>query len=93
MQKHTKIFMKYYNLGEQDIIMCEACGKQGRIDGSGFDLHHINGRGKGKDVIENLILLCRRCHNKAHELTLTKEELQLIHNYALTRMSKRDFIK
>jgi len=80
MQKHTRIYMKYFDYGEQDVICCEACLHPGRIDGQGFDLHHINGRGKGKDVIENLILLCRKCHTKAHEGKLSKSELQYIHN-------------
>jgi 5-methylcytosine-specific restriction endonuclease McrA len=93
MQKHVRIYLNYFNIGEQDIIRCELCGKQGRADGGGFDIHHIEGRGKGKDEITNLILLCRKCHEKAHKIELTRKELILIHNYTLTGMSKRDFLK
>jgi hypothetical protein len=46
--------MKHFDLGEQDILTCECCMKQGRVDGEGFDFHHIWGRGKDKDVIQNI---------------------------------------
>ena len=86
--------MRHFNIGMQDVISCEACGKQGRIDGGGYDLHHIVYRSQGgTDEVENCILLCRRCHDKAHATKLNKDELQLIHNYTLTGMSKRNFIK
>ena len=83
MQKHVKVYLNHFKLGEQDIISCEACPRSGRVDGSGFDIHHIDGRGKDKDVIENLMCLCRLCHKKAHATKLNKAELQLIHNYKL----------
>jgi len=82
MQKHTKIYMQYFDYGEQDVILCEACGRPA------VDIHHINGRGKGKDVIENLMALCRRCHNLAHENKISEGELQLIHNYFLAGQRK-----
>jgi hypothetical protein len=70
--EHVKVYLKYFNLGEQDIIECEICGKQGRIDRGGFDIHHLNGRGKGKDVIENLQCLCRKHHTYANEGKIDK---------------------
>ena len=74
MQKHTRIYMKYFDYGEQDFIPCEACGREA------VDIHHIHGRGKDKDIIENLMALCRRCHEKAHQEKLSKSELEYIHN-------------
>jgi len=74
MQKHTRIYMKYFDYGEQSFIPCEACGNRAN------DVHHVNGRGKDKDVITNLMALCRDCHTKAHEGKLSKSELQYIHN-------------
>ena len=74
MLKHTKIYMKYFDYGEQDFIPCEACGREA------VDIHHIHGRGKDKDIIENLMALCRRCHEKAHQEKLSKSELEYIHN-------------
>ena len=84
MTKHCRIYMKHFNYGEQDIILCEACG------GVAVDIHHINGRiGEDADDIRNLMALCRRCHEKAHLMKLDKSDLQLIHNYFLTGQRKQ----
>jgi predicted restriction endonuclease len=74
--------MKHFGYGEGDFIPCEACGSQA------VDVHHIWGRGKGKDVIENLAALCRRHHEFAHNGTVTKAEMQTIHNYFLAGQRK-----
>ena len=80
MQKHTKVYFKHFGLGEQSDICCEICGKGGRADKAGFDLHHLTPRSQGgKDVIENLILLCRKCHNRAHDETINKAVLKARH--------------
>ncbi len=64
MKKHVKIYLDYYGYGEQDVIICECCGRKA------VDIHHIKRRGLGGskrcDNIENLIGLCRDCHDKAH---------------------------
>lgn len=91
MTPHAKVYMKHFNIGEQDIVTCECCGKSGRIDNGGYDVHHINGRGKGKNIIENLALLCRKCHNLAHT-KLSKTEMQYIHNNFLAGNHKQ-FVK
>ena len=74
MKRHVKIYMRYFNFGEQDIIYCEKCHTKA------VDIHHIHGRGKGKDIIENLMALCRDCHNMVHAGKISKVELQRIHN-------------
>ncbi len=79
MKAYTKIYFNYFNIaynesGWHDYIACEYCGAES------VDTHHINGRGKGKDVIENLIALCRKCHDSAHNEILPKNYLQEIHN-------------
>jgi predicted restriction endonuclease len=60
MQKHTKIYMKYFGYDLSDWMPCEICGCQS------VDLHHIEARGMGgsnnRDVIENLMALCRGHH-------------------------------
>lgn len=76
MVKHVKVYMDYFGYGEQDVIPCEVCGARA------VDIHHINGRGKGKDVIKNLVALCRYHHNAAHGLEKTylhKDVLMKIH--------------
>lgn len=93
MQKHIKTYLEYFDLGEQDVITCEACCKQGRVDGQGFDIHHIQGRGKGKDVIRNLMCLCRRCHDEAHNGKCSKDQLQLIHNYFVYSQEQHQRLK
>lgn len=74
MQKHTNIYLAYFDYGETDFMPCEVCNSRM------VDVHHINGRGKGKDVIENLIGLCRNCHLLAHAEKISKIILQEIHN-------------
>jgi hypothetical protein len=59
MQKHTKIYFDYFDYTESDFIPCEICGHKA------VDIHHIHGRGKDKDVISNLMALCRPCHIKS----------------------------
>lgn len=73
MQKYIKIYIDYFGYGEQDKIPCEmGCGIT-------VDVHHIYGRGKGKDVITNLIGLCRDRHTDAHLCKISKSELETIH--------------
>ena len=57
-----------------------------------MDIHHIEPRGAGgskaKDYIENLMSLCRSCHNRAEfveQPILRKEELQDKHMENLMR--------
>jgi 5-methylcytosine-specific restriction endonuclease McrA len=83
MKKHIKIYTQYFDLGEQSLITCEVCGKMGRIDHGGFDVHHITGRGNGKDEINNLMGLCRKCHRRAHEGIIDKLVYQANHQMFL----------
>lgn len=61
MKKYIKNYLKHYNIGEQDIILCEECGAVA------VDIHHIVKRSQGgSDDVSNLKALCRRCHNLKH---------------------------
>ena len=63
MKKHVKNYMKHHGLGEQDVILCEKCGLLA------VDIHHKTFKSQcGTDEIENLIALCRNCHDEAHGL-------------------------
>jgi len=87
MQRHTKIYLKYFDYGEQDVILCECCHVKA------VDIHHIQGRlGSQANTIKNLMALCRKCHDKAHEEKLSKSDLQYIHNNVLANNSKQ-FVK
>ena len=78
MTNHAKVYLKHFDLGIDSIWQCECCGKQDYIQNQ--DLHHIHGRGKGMDVIENLMCLCRECHNKAHSIANSKQIFSNLHN-------------
>ena len=62
MKTHTKVYMQFFDYGEQDFIPCEMCGSRAT------DIHHIERRTRNKvtnDFVENLVGLCRDCHIKA----------------------------
>lgn len=80
MKRHTKIYLKFFDYGEQDFIPCEICGTRA------VDIHHIDARGMGgdqtgdKDTIENLMGLCRRHHIQYGDKVEYMEYLQQVHN-------------
>ena len=67
-----------------DWIECEVCGT------TAVDIHHIEPRGMGgskeKDVIENLMALCRECHLDAEAKKLHKGYLTKIHDSFINRL-------
>ena len=82
MMPHTKIYLQHFGFGIDDFIPCEVCGAKS------VDIHHIQGRGKNKNVIINLVAVCRKCHDAAHGLEKTylhKDVIQQIHNQYLKR--------
>ena len=74
MKKHIKIFFENSEYDNTDFIPCFVCGKQS------VDIHHIEPKGMGgrksADRYDNLIPLCRSCHEKAHANIISKEELK-----------------
>lgn len=77
MKKHTQIYLQGMGYKTTDFIPCEVCGCQA------VDVHHIQARGMGstndKDVIENLMGLCRKCHIEYGDKKQYKEFLKDIH--------------
>lgn len=81
MQTHTKLYLKFFGYVNSDWIKCEMpdCYKKA------VDIHHITARGMGgnpsgdKDVIENLIGLCREHHEEFGDKTEHKEMLKQVH--------------
>jgi 5-methylcytosine-specific restriction endonuclease McrA len=77
MTNHVKAYMTAYSHNHGDVILCEVCGTVA------VDVHHIIPRGmggrKGANHPDNLIALCRTCHDKAHRHELSKEKLQAVH--------------
>jgi hypothetical protein len=86
MQPHTKIYMRFMGYDTSDFIPCEVCGDRAT------DTHHIEARGMGgdpkgkKDVIENLMALCRSCHEKYGDIKEFKPYLTKIHNLHMKRV-------
>lgn len=73
MKSYVKLFLEYHNLQGERII-CWSCDKSEAVD-----VHHIQNKGIGGskllDKIENLIPLCRICHEAAHNEKLSKDIL------------------
>lgn len=64
MKRHVRVYLEAAGLREGDYVECESCGAEA------VDVHHIENRGMGgsktKDTPENLMALCRTCHDMAH---------------------------
>jgi len=79
MKKHTKIFLISRGLYQPNMmaddldIMCEYCGQNRMVD-----TNHISPRGFGssklKDHPENLIGMCRHCHQEFKAKRISKED-------------------
>lgn len=84
MKNHTKVYLEYFGIDEEDpFIPCEICGQRA------VDIHHIESRGMGgskkKDDITNLMALCRNCHIQYGDIQELVETLQELHNKVLEK--------
>ena len=60
MKKHVKVYHDFFDYYYGQFIAFENCSKKA------VDIHHLTFKSQlGKDIIENLMALCRDCHNKA----------------------------
>jgi 5-methylcytosine-specific restriction endonuclease McrA len=76
MVNHKKVYITFFNLDVSDHILCTNCGQVA------VDIHHINARGMGgslKDYIENLVALCRLCHNMVESNTYKNKQVRIKH--------------
>lgn len=81
--KHVKIYNRFFGYQPGDYRPCEICGAPGT------DIHHMDSRGMGgdpkgtKDVLENLMALCRECHesygDKGYDELLYKIHMRHVH--------------
>ena len=83
MKKHTKVYLQGMGYSETDFIPCEVCGAKAH------DIHHIFPRGMGGskilDVIQNLMALCRKHHDKYGDRDDTREMLVNAHAKAMSK--------
>ena len=88
MKKHTKIYLNYFGLGEQDFFFCEYEWVVNKKEVRAVDINHIDARGMGgsknKDHITNLMATSRDLHNKFGDIKSMKEKLKEIHLEFLT---------
>ena len=76
MINHKKVYCTFFNLDISDHILCTSCGQVA------VDIHHISPRGMGgseKDYIENLVALCRKCHDKAESSGSFNKSVRIKH--------------
>ena len=81
MKFHTKVYYEFFDYPTDPSypVPCEICGRRAN------DIHHIDARGMGgdpnaeKDVIENLMGLCRDHHNLYGDKKQFIEYLKGIH--------------
>ena len=79
--------MKFFGYTIADFIPCEMCGAKCT------DVHHIDCKGMGgsklKDFIENLMGLCRTCHEKYGDKVQFMDLLNDIHSDFMMKYGKR----
>lgn len=67
MKRHVKNYLEEHGYGIQDVIMCEDISDG--CEGVAVDIHHIVPKSLGgTDEEDNLVAVCRACHQKRHGL-------------------------
>jgi hypothetical protein len=80
MKSYTKVYMKYFGYDISDWIPCEICGNKCT------EIHHLEPRSRAKaklNLIDNLMGLCRRCHEDCGRSAAMNETAKLIHRKKL----------
>ena len=79
MKKHTRLYLDFFGFKIPEDCVCEIC------ESPSVDIHHLKSRGMGgdpkgkKDVIENLMAVCRKCHDECGDVPAKMEMLTEIH--------------
>lgn len=83
MKNHIKVYLSFFNYGQDDYKPCEYCLLEKGLYNRAVDVHHIEPRGMGgskqKDHIEWLVGLCRRHHNQSEDKIIIKAKLLSLH--------------
>ena len=80
MKPYTKTYLKYFGFDESDFIPCEICGAKA------VDIHHLEPKSRAKakvNLIDNLMALCRNCHDECGKSPQMNERAKLIHRKKL----------
>lgn len=91
MQKHTELLLNhiYHHWGPSDFFPCEVCGNRAT------ETHHIFRRGKYGDsanIVENLMMVCRTCHESYGDKTEYMMYLLGVHFSFLDQLGKNTAI-
>ena len=79
MKDYKKLFSKYWSVSPDDTLLCWYCNQSVAVD-----IHHIESKKMGGvsknrlNRIDNLFLLCRKCHEMAHKNKAINEEYKKI---------------
>lgn len=74
MKKYKKVYLNHFDLVKDDFTYCEHHFIEYGAMIKGVDIHHILYKSQGgTDDINNLIGLCRDCHDQAHQELITKD--------------------
>lgn len=83
MDRHIKVYSDFFEIDCHNPKKCEITGYT-----RGIDIHHIWGRGEGKDVPENLMAIRRDLHIKCGQNEKYNDWLEMVHsNFMETRLS------
>lgn len=81
MKPHVKKYFEHFGYDQIDFIPCEVC------EAKAVDIHHIEARGMGgtkkEEDINNLMALCRKCHEDYGDKSQFKDYLNQIHRLRL----------
>ena len=84
MKNYTRTYMRHFGYRIAEDFKCELTGSPAH------DIHHIDGRGKGKDTIENLMAVTREVHADIHDRNrYTKEQLREVHQRFMKNNKKK----
>lgn len=76
MKPYVKTYLKYFGYSEGDFIPCESCGAKA------VDIHHLEPKSIAKakvNLIDNIIAVCRPCHDLAGKNREFNEGLKVKH--------------
>ena len=79
MKDYKKLFSRYWGISADDVPLCWGCNQA-----VGVDIHHLILKAMGGvknnrlNRIDNLFLLCRKCHEMAHKNKAINEEYKKI---------------
>lgn len=81
MKQHIKVYFEHFGYDQSDFIPCEIC------EAKAVDVHHIEARGMGgtkkEEDINNLMALCRKCHEDYGDKSQFKDYLKEKHRLTL----------